>query len=299
MRILAGLGWWIFLVGALEAAAAILDRFHHMGLGLAGVLLLKGGYLAFALLLVLRYRSFRSQRIFENLAEAYRRTVGRESVPPAPPKTSPRHPFFYLALICLAAADCLAMLHWSLFGLRLSILFDFSIWVLILRWVGRAHWLKARGARERLKEALDDARSLSRTAGPEPQPAARTVGKAPFAALTGGAMAFSLAVAGFRWTESAQAFRIDDVQGCMDRCMRAAVADFYRRGELGLRPAEEECVRERADALEFALDFRAGELRLWVREIPGSDFFGDGRPGNQEISLDANGHFRRGFSPAP
>ncbi len=289
IRMLAG---WLFLLAGLQAAATVLDGFHHLEWGLLGMLLIKAGYLGFALVLFLRYRSFRDQKPYETLAESYRNAVGREPAPDEAQRSSRRNPVFDLALALFAAADLALVLDWNPVGFRISILLDLVIWIGLVRWLVRVQWLKARGARERLKEAVDAARS--KRAGAETDGSPRRIPKAPFRVLAGIAMTLAAAIAWCRWSAAERTFRIDALKQCMEGSMRA-LADRYYGGEAlnQLKPAGEPRLREMSGSLEPALWFSGGDLLLRASETPISDFFGDGTAGNQGLILDANGRFRK------
>ena len=151
----------------------------------------------------------------------------------------------------------------------------------------------ARGARERLKAAVDDARSRSRPVDPERVAAPKRVSPVPFAILGASALALSLAIGLRRWTDSGQVYRIGELETCMDAGMRDAAAGFYRDGQAHVGLVDEACVRRLAGQVDFSLDWSGGELRLRAAESPASDFFGNGKPGDEGLALDGNAFFRK------
>jgi hypothetical protein len=175
---------------------------------------------------------------------------------------------------------------------RVTIGLDLAIWLLVARWVARACWLRSRGARERLKEAVDDARSRTRPAGSDPERVPRRVSPAPFIALAALSLGLTLALGGVRWADSEAVFRLDDLQHCMDVSMRAASVQFYQQGETKVSLAAEPCIKKSAGQVDFSLEWAEGELRLRAVENPNEDYFGDGTPGDEGLALDGNGNFR-------
>ncbi|MBW8890442.1 MAG: hypothetical protein JF616_22040 [Fibrobacteres bacterium] len=284
--------WWLLMLSALQASACVLDGFRYIGWGLFGYLVLKGLYLAFAGVLLFRYRSFQRQRAFEGLAESYQRMAGKDFEGTAVRRRSRLNPILTWALLALAVID--VALAWvpDLAVFRITIGLDLAIWLLMSRWVSRACWLRSRGARERLKEAVDDARSRARSAGTDPETTPRRVSPAPFIALAALSLAFTMALGGMRWADSEAVFRLDDLQQCMDLSMRDASARFYQQGETKVSLAAEPCVKKSAGQVDFSLEWSEGELRLRVVENPDGDYFGDGTPGNEGLALDGNGNFR-------
>jgi hypothetical protein len=290
------LAWWLFLLAFLQASALILDRFHHLEWGLLGLHILKGGYLAFGLVLFVRYLSFRSQKNFESLVESYNRVARKAFEPASVRRDSWLNPFLNLVLVVLSTIDFTMVFNWNVTVLRLSVILDLLIWLLISRWVVRTYWLKSQGTRERLKEAVDDARSKSRPPDAGPEVASRRVSKAPFATLAALSLAFTLGLSGKRWMDVREAFRIDDLKHCMDRCMRLAATRFYQQGELQIQVEGEPCVQERRGRVDFTMDLFKGDLFLRAYESDSSDYFGDGMRGNQGLVLDANGRYRRAWT---
>ena len=292
------LAWWLFLLTALEIAAMILDRFHHLEWGRLGVHLIKSCYLGFAFVLFIRYLSFRSQKSFENLVESYNRVAKQAYETEKVRRDSWVNPFWNLVLVVLTTIDFTMVFSWNISVLRVSVVLDLLIWLLTLRWITRTYWLKSQGTRERLKEALDDSRSRKQAeAEPaEPAPVKRKVSKFPFGLLAGMALAAALGMTIFRWTDASEAFRIDDLKSCMDRCMRLASIRFYQQGELEVQVAGQPCVMQRKDRIDFTMDLHKGDLYLRAFENDTADYFGDGAVGNEGVVLDANGHFRRAWT---
>jgi len=284
--------WWLLLLSALQASACVLDGFRYIGWGLFGYLVLKALYLAFASVLLFRYRSFQRQKAFEGLAESYQRMAGRDFEGAVVKRRSRLNPILTWTLLALALMDLALAWIPGLAVFRVAIGLDLAIWLLIARWVGRACWLRSRGARERLKEAVDDARSRARPSGSDPEAAPRRVSPAPFIALTALSLSFTLALGLMRLTGSEAVFRLDELQHCMDVSLRHASARYYQEGETKVYLAAEPCVKRAAGRVDFSLEWAEGELRLRAVENPDEDYFGDGTPGNEGLGLDGNGNFR-------
>ncbi len=153
------LTWWILLLGALEGASLILDQSQHHLWGRIGCLLLKASYLAFACVLLLRFLSFRSRKTFESMLDSYNRISGRSWTVSGRGADEWRKFLFYTALLAVSSINLITPLAWGGRTFKTSILLDLVLWLMALHWVVRAHWLKAQGRREKLKENLDDARS--------------------------------------------------------------------------------------------------------------------------------------------
>lgn len=283
--------WWLLMLSALQASACILDGFRYIGWGLFGYLVLKGMYLAFAGVLLFRYRSFRRQRAFEGLAETYQKMSGKDFAGGSARRESRLHPFLTWAMLALAVMDAALAWFTDLTAFRATIALDLAIWLLMSRWVARACWLRSRGARERLKEAVDDARSRARAADPDSPAAPARVSPAPFVALAAMSLALSLGFGIKRWVDAEAVSRMNDLQRCMDACMRQASMRFYQQGEGRGSVADEPCVRRLEAQVDLSLDWSGGELRLRAVEKPDADYFGDGRPGDEGLALDGNGNF--------
>ena len=65
------LAWWILILGILEGSTLILDGSQHLLWGRVGILLLKVSYFAFASVLLFRFLSFRSRKLYESMADSY------------------------------------------------------------------------------------------------------------------------------------------------------------------------------------------------------------------------------------
>jgi hypothetical protein len=181
----------------------------------------------------------------------------------------------------------------GLAAFRAGVALDALIWLLLVRWIARACWLRSRRARERLKQAVDDARSRARPAGAGPQAAPETVPPLPFALLGALSVAVSLGFGLRRWADAGAVFRADGLKRCMDACLREASARFYQQGEARVPLANQACVRALAGRMAFSAQGSGGELRVLAVEDTASDYLGDGVAGNQGLSLDAYGHFRK------
>jgi hypothetical protein len=293
MRNLIVLGWWLALLACLQVYALVLDRFHHLEWGRLGVHLIKACYLGFACVLFMRFLSFRSQKHFETLVESYNRLSKQAVEPEKIRKDSWLNPFLLLVLVVLASVDFTLVFQWNEPVFKLSVWLDLCIWCLIVRWFGRTFWLKGNGARERLKEVLDDARSRSRGADTEPVFVERRNPKYPYAVLAGASLLFSLALSAKRWQDARDVFKVDDLKTCMESCLRKAAVRFYQQGELQIDLEGEPCVVQRRGLLDMALDFQGGDLHLTAFESAGADYFGNARSGDQGLVLDASGRFRK------
>jgi hypothetical protein len=225
--------------------------------------------------------------------ESYNRLSKQAVEPGKIRKDSWLNPLLLLALVVLASVDFTLVFQWNEPVFKLSVWLDFIIWCLIVRWFGRTFWLKGNGARERLKEVLDDARSRSRGADAEPVFVERRNPKSPYALLAGLSLALALAVSVKRWLDVRDVFKVDDLKACMEKCMRKASVRFYQQGELQIDLEGESCVVQRRGQVNMALDFQGGDLRLSAFEAADTDYFGNDRKGDQGLVLDAAGRFRK------
>jgi hypothetical protein len=283
------LSWWLALVAALQGSAFILDGSRHLFWGMLGFCVVKAVYLAFAWIVILRHRSFRRQRAFEALAESYHRVAGKDFDPKAARRESRLNPALNQILLALASADCVLAFAWNLEAWRVSILLDVAIGLLLIRWVARAGWLRARAARERLKSAVDDARSLARPQAHGPEAAPKRVSSIPFAALAALAMACTLGLGSWRWAQAQRAFRAGEADRCLEAILRTASERFYQQGQARFGVGEEPCVKALAGRVEFGLEWGGGELRARAEESGGSDYFGNGTAGDEGRVMDTNG----------
>jgi hypothetical protein len=293
------LAWWLILLSALEITALILDRSHHLEWGQVGVHLIKAGYLGFASVIFIRYLSFRSQRNFEQLVDSYNRVAKKTFEGEKQRKGGWLNPFWNLLLVVFATVDFTLVFQWNEGVFKASVLLDLLIWMLLMRWLTRTYWLKSKGTRERLKEVLDDTRSrLREQLAPEKEVVEKSVSKIPFHALSLAALAFALGLSFYRWSQVRAVFRVDDLKACMERSMRTAALRFYQHGDLTLDAGSSDCVHALQGKLDMALDLHKGELFLRAVESEGVDYFGNGKPGDQGLVLDASSRFRRSWSPS-
>jgi hypothetical protein len=285
--------WWLGLLGALQASAFILDGSRHLFWGMLGFCVVKSVYLAFAWIVTARHRSFRRQRTFEALAESYQRAAGRDFDPKAARRESRLNPALNQILLVLASADCALAFVWQLDAWRASILLDLAIGLLMIRWVARAGWLGARAARERLKAAVDDARSLAKAPDADPEAAPRRVSPVPFAVSAALALAFILGLGIRRWTQARPTFLAGEVDRCLETILRTASERFYQQGEARIGIVEEACARSLDGRIEFGLEWGGGALRVRAGESAGSDYYGNGTAGDEARIMDASGHTRK------
>ena len=285
--------WWLFLLSALEGASLFLDAYHYLTWGQLGVALLKTGYLAFAALLCIRYLSFRSQKAFESMVDSYNRLSSRPWEPGQNPKDSRFKPVFYLVLTVLSAWNFLTPFRWSESVFRHSILLDLAVWCLLIFWIGRAHWLKTLGRRERLKEGLDDARSRS---------GSTIEGIPPLTGLPGRRLAVYLlsaialvpagAVSWHRWSAASRVYRLDELKGCMGRCLGLGLDRFYEYGLLAGEISREPCLEAHRERIRVTLGLQEGAVFLRADEEASADFFGNGVAGDEGLILEG-GRFRK------
>ena len=286
------LAWWILILGVLEFSSLALDRTHHLIGGKAGLMLLKSSYLAFSAVLLVRFLSFRNKKTFETMVDSYNRIA---SQPWAQQRSAGdwRKLLFYMGLMVIASTNFLTPLAWGETTFRTSIILDMVFWLMALRWVVRAHWLKALGNKERLKEGLDDARSRLRS---QPSlgeaPKETKASQWPFLTLFVLALGVTVAVSSLRWTTATQVYRVSDLKGCLGSCLERGLQRFHRDGKLEGELSRESCLANHRDKVDVGMGFQRGELLLWAIEKPGFDYFGNGVTGDEGLMLDAEGRFR-------
>lgn len=291
MRNSLSLIWWLAVVVVLELVSLILDSYHYLVWGRLGIWLLKGGYLFFAVILFIRFLSFRSQRLFEAMVESYNRLaeqpwdLGSGGSGPLPKF------LFHLALIALASSDLLCTLRWRQGTFRTSLLLDTAIWALILIWIARSHRLKAMASKEKLKELLDLLRSRRRPAHiAAPDPA--TPAKRPFLLVVLPAAALALGLAVRRWERGPVTYRVDALKACLEATFKETSDDFYHGGRLGDSLPDRPCLSSRRGDIQTSQGVREGEPYLNVFEAEGSDFFGNGSRGDEGLEF-IGGRFRK------
>jgi hypothetical protein len=296
MRPLMVLAWWLFLFASLQVAALLLDGFHHLEWGRLGVHAIKACYVAFAAVLYFRYQSFRSQKSFETMVESYNRVSEKAFRADKKGDRKWVNPFLLLILLMISILDFAMVFRWNEVVFSTSVWLDFLIWMLTLRWLGRTYWLKAKGTRERLKEVLDDSRSLHGGRVPEPDALERKVSKLPFAALSSATLILALGVTAWRWNSSGRVYRIDDLKACMESSLQRASMLFHKEGRMGFPLPAEPCMLARRGLVEMSLDLHGGELLMRAAESDTVDYFGNGIRGDEGLVLGGNGRFRRGWS---
>lgn len=296
MKYLSILAWWLLLLVAMETAAYILDGSHYLIWGVLGLHFLKSAYLGFACVLFFRYLSFRSQKSFESMLESYNRIADKPAEIEKLRKDSWVNPFFHLILVVIASINFTLVFHWNEPVFRASILLDFLIWLLALRWVARTYWLKSLGKREKIKEFLDNSRSKmkSETAA-VPDIDKRTRSLTPFLTLAGLACFATVFISVLRWQEADRTYRVDDLKSCMIKCMGFAAERFYQNGQLEIELAQESCVQEKGAQILFTLDLHGGEIYLRGKEKDAYDFFGNSVVGDEGLVLDPAGRFRKSW----
>ncbi len=301
MKHLRILAWWLLLLVAMETAAYILDGSHYLFWGVAGVHFLKFAYLGFACVLFFRYLSFRSQKSLEYMVESYNRIAEKPAKIEKLRKDSWVNPFLHLLLVVLTSVNFTLVFHWNETVFQASILLDFLIWLLALRWVARTYWLKSLGKRERIKEFLDDSRSRMKSENPvSPDIEKRTRSMAPYLTLAGLGFFATVLISGLRWEEASRTYRVDDLKACMIKCMGFAAERFYQNGQLEIELAQEACIQEKGKQIKFNLDLLAGEIYLSGKERDSYDFFGNSVLGDEGLVLDPAGRFRKSWvGPIP
>lgn len=290
------LAWWILILGVLEGSSLILDRSHHLLWAQAGFFLLKVSYLAFASVLMLRFLSFRTRKTYETMVDSYNRISGQSWSAQGKETVEEWRKFlFYMALIVVASTNIITPMAWGDMTFKTSIGLDLIFWLMALRWVTRAHWLKALGRKEKLKEGLDDARSLKAQAGtdaPPPMPAAAGASPWPFFTLFILAVTATVTVGATRFRAAERNYILTDLKGCMLTCLDRALDSFHREGRLEEGMNKESCLLRHREDVEIGMGFQRGELLLWAVEKPGHDYFWNGKGGDQGLMLDAEGRFR-------
>lgn len=247
-------------------------------------------------MLLARFLSFRNRRTYESMAQTYRSLSGQGWTQPVAFGDDWRKFLFYMALLVISSANLITPWAWGDATFRASIALDLLFWLLALRWVVRAHWLKALGRKERLKEGLDDARSrLKARAASEPgasEPGYAPAAFWPFRTLFLLMGAATLTLSGWRWMTADRVYHHAALKGCLLDCLDLALERFHREGRLEGAIQEQPCVSRYRERIEMGIGFQRGELLLWSIEKPGHDFFGNGKPGDQGMLLDAEGRFR-------
>jgi hypothetical protein len=290
MRNPISLIWWLFLLACIQAASLVLDSFHYLVWGRFAIYLIKACYAVFAAILFFRFRSFRSQGTFESMIEAYNRLADQ------PWGTSEKRKWgfynfpFHISLLVVASGDCLTLFRWGEAAFRASILLDGTVWLLVLGWVTRVHWLKALGLRERLKEYLDNARSRRR---PAILSALETpgIGKRPFFMVATISIAMTLGIGAARWRTAGVAYRVDHVKGCMEMAFKETLDSYYQEGRLAAGVPAKTCFASRREFLRVSQGLRGGEPFLKAVETEGSDFFGNGSLGDQGLEMGTGARF--------
>ena len=290
--------WWLSLLLVLEGAAWVLDSFHHMPWGRMSVLLLKAGYLFFAVILFFRYLSFRSQGVFESMVEAVNRITGGGKRP-VKPKFDLYNPIYYLGLILVSSANILTLFRWREADFRLSLLLDAVIWMLVVIWVARVHLLKALGRKEKLKDFLDDARSRARNSKPGALELPRPGRKLRIIIPAVAAFVLTMALCWGRWQRSGVAFRVDSLKACLEEGFKSDLEAFYREGKLGTEGPRRTCLARRQDSLNVALSLRSGEPTMRAMESKSADYFGNGIMGDEGLELGPDLKFRPADAESP
>lgn len=297
MRNQLNLAWWILILGGLELSTLILDASHHLPWGRGGLGLLKISYFLFASVLFVRFLSFRNRRSYESMVQTYHRISGQGWTQAVGFGDDWRKFLFYMALVVVSSTNMITPLAWGDAAFRTSIVLDLVFWLMALRWVVRAHWLKHLGRKEKLKEGIDAAISRHKAPeGPGPDQVEPGTGistaRWPFFVLFTLMTVATLALSGWRWTTADRVYHHAALKGCLLVCLDRALDRFHREGRLDEGIHELSCLSRYRDQVEIGIGFQRGELLLWAIEKPGKDYFGNGRPGDQGMMLDAEGRFR-------
>jgi hypothetical protein len=256
------------------------------------LVLLKASYLAFAMVLLVRFLSFRNQKSFESMLDSYNRIA---VVP-----WSSGYGFggdwhkllYHMGLVMVASVNFLTPWVWSRASFQAGIFLDLVFWSLALRWVVRAHWLQALGRKENLKAGLDLARSRRREALEEAPPTPNRTPAWPFLSLFVAGVGMTLALSFERWSDSGRTFLLGDLKACLRDCLDLGLARFHRDGKLIQDMGQVPCLARHREGVEVTMGFQRGELLLWAIERPARDYLGNGRNGDQGLMLDAEGRFR-------
>jgi hypothetical protein len=102
----------------------------------------------------------------------------------------------------------------------------------------------------------------------------------------------TLALGGWRWTTADRVYHHAALKGCLLDCLERALERFHREGRLDASLQKQGCLWRYREQVEVGMGFQRGELLLWTIEKPGQDYFGNGKPGDQGLMLDAEGRFR-------
>jgi hypothetical protein len=261
--------------------------------GQGGLILLKASYVAFAAVLLIRFLSFRSRKNYESMVDSYNRISGQTWTQTQ--VADDWHKFlFHMGLVVVASTNFITPMAWGDLTFRTSIILDLVFWLMALRWVVRAHWLKALGRKEKLKAGLDDARSKSKGQAQAEEEAAvsKEASPWPFISLFALAVAVTLALSIFRFRTAQSVYLMSELKGCLHQCLDRALESFHRDGKLDENLSKEGCLARHRDLVDVGMGFQRGELLLWAIEKPGMDYFGNGKTGDQGLLLDAEGRFR-------
>lgn len=298
MKHLTVLCGWLILLFALEISAVILDSSHYLIWGIGGLYFLKACYLGFASVLFFRFLSFRAQKSYEGMVESYSRISGKEIEVEKPRKYRWVNSWLYFCLVVLSSIDLAMNFHWTLLEFHISIIVDFLIWVLAIRYVSRAHWLKSMGRREKIKAFLDDSRSkMKREDSAQVDAKGESPSGKPFLWVATTACVVSLLISLFRWSGAEQTFKMNELKACMVKTMSSAAEQFYQNGKLQMDFTKEACGFEHGRYLDFNLFLAGGEIYLRGKEKAGIDFFGNSVLGDESLVLDPVGRFRKSVTP--
>lgn len=291
MRNPLSLAWWIFILAVLEIASLTLDHSHHLIYGRAGLLLLKASYLGFATVLLVRFLSFRSRKNYESMVDSYNRISGQTWTQTQ--VADDWHKFlFHMGMVVVASTNFITPLAWGDMTFKTSILLDGVFWLMALRWVVRAHWLRALGQKEKLKAGLDDARSRSKSQAASEALEYKKASPIPFLSQFILAVSVTAFISFYRFRHAERVYWLSDLKGCLHQCLDRALERFHRDGKLDENLSKEACLARHRDLVDIGMGFQRGELLLWAIEKPGQDYFGNGKAGDQGLMLDAEGRFR-------
>ncbi len=279
--------FWFLLMASLPIISYGLDKQNFHFWGMASAFALKGVYLSFGAILFIRFWSFNSQKSLEIMAESYARLSGI-SLPINSQSTFRNNLIFNVSLIFLAIFDFILFLSDKLQAFQGSIWIEFLLWNLIFYWIVRSQWLIAFGLKEQVKEKLDNARSLAMAFETNKQEL-HTASKRPYALIGFTFFFLSLCCTFFRYFPSEQHFRVNSLKKNMLEIYAQKEAFWIQNGSLPKVELGDGLFDN--SQLIFTLQMKPGELYLQACEKADTDFFLNGKMGDQALVLQPDYRF--------